>query len=131
MKYDVNRNEVHRILTSANILNTLNGGMAESQIRVERDLNEYHITVTAPGISEDRLKVEIADKHLIVSHMLDFQMKNGKIAVVPHVIAACPLSLDIDHTKITADFKNGVLEVSLPLSDFTSGYRREINISKD
>ncbi|MEJ2004944.1 MAG: Hsp20/alpha crystallin family protein [Cyclobacteriaceae bacterium] len=129
MYYDVSKKEVHRILTSSNIMNTWNGGMAEAQIDVQRDLNEYHVTVTIPGISEDRLKAEIADKHLIVSHLMEFKLSNGKTAIVPHVLAACPLSLDIDHSNIKADYSNGVLQVSLPLSDFSSGYRREINIS--
>ncbi len=130
MYYDASKKDVHRILTNANIMNTLNGGMAEARIDVKRDMNEYHITVSIPGISEDKLKVEIADKHLIVSHMMEFGMANRKVAVVPHVLAACPLSLDIDHDRITADYEDGILEVRLPLSDFTSGYRREINISK-
>ena len=131
MYYDASKNEVHRILTSANILNTINGGMVEAQINVKRNLHEYHVTVTVPGISPDRLKVEIVDKHLIVSHMLEFAQRNGTTIVVPHVLAACPLSLDIDHDKITADYRDGVLEVILPLSDFTSGYRREIQITRE
>ncbi len=131
MKYEISKNEVHRILTSANVLNTLNGGMVESQISVIRDLHEYHVKVTAPGISEDNLKVEIVEKHLIVSHQLEFQLQDGKSIIVPHVLAACPLSLDIDHSRISADYNDGLLEVTLPLSDFTSGYRREINITKD
>jgi len=130
MFYDVSKQEVHRILTSANIMNTWNGGMAEARIHVKRDVHEYHVTVNIPGISEDKLKVEIADKHLIVSHLMEFSIANDKTAVVPHVLAACPLSLDIDHDNISAVYKNGILEVILPFSDFTSGYRREINISK-
>ena len=131
MFYDVSRKDVKRILTSANILNTLNGGMAESQITVNRDAHEYHVAVTLPGIDENKLKVEIAEKHLIVSHLMDFEGEKGETLVVPHVVAACPLSLDIDHDRITAEYHDGLLDVKLPLSDFTSGYRREINITRD
>ncbi len=128
MKYDVSKKEVKQILTTANILNTLHGGMIEPQIQVKRDTKNYHVKVTVPGVSEDKLKVEIVDKNLIVSHEMEFETTEGAL-VVPHVIAVCPLSLNIDHEKISADYEHGVLHVMLPLSDFTSGYRREIDIN--
>lgn len=129
MKYDVSKNEVKRILTTANILNTLHGGMIEPQIKVKRDTLNYHVTVLVPGISEDKLKVEIVEKNLIVSHEMEFEAREGQL-LVPHVVAVCPLSLNIDHARISADFEDGILQVRLPLSDFTSGYRREIEINK-
>jgi HSP20 family molecular chaperone IbpA len=83
-----------------------------------------------PGVDGENLKVEIAEKHLLVSHEMEFETPDERVLRVPHVLAACPLSLDIDHSKITADFEDGILEVQLPLSNFTSGYRREIDINK-
>lgn len=129
MHYDRNKNEVYRILNNANILNTLNGGSVEPQIYVDRTSEEYQVQVTVPGIDKDKIKIEIAEKHLLISHLMEFALHNGKTAVMPHVVAACPLSLDIDHERITAEFHDGAVEVILPLSDFTSGYRREIRIS--
>ncbi len=129
MRYDVSKREVHQLLRTANVLNTIHGGTIEPQIEVKRDNEFYHVSVTVPGIREEKLKVEIAEKHLIVSHNMQFETRNGKILHVPHVLAVCPLSLDIDHNKITADLENGTLHVHLPLSDFTSGYRREIDIN--
>lgn len=130
MHYDRSKSDVYRILNNANILNTLNGGSIEPQIDVSRTTTEYHVKVTVPGINEDNIKLEIAEKHLLISHQMEFQLHNGKIAVAPHVIAACPLSLDIDHENITAFYSNGVIDITLPLSDFTSGYRRDIKLSK-
>lgn len=130
MRYDINKSEVKQLLRTANILNTIHGGTIEPQIHVRRDTTNYHVTVKIPGINEEKLKVEIAEKHLIVSHEMTFETADEKILLVPHVLAACPLSLNIDHTKITADFNEGTLVVQLPLSDFSSGYRREIDINK-
>lgn len=130
MKYDISKSEVLQLLTTANVLNTLHGGTIEPQIRVTRGSQNYHVTVKIPGVEEEKLKVEIAEKHLIVSHEMEFKSVNEKVLLVPHVLAACPISLDIDHENISANFENGMLEVTLPLSDFTSGYRREIDINK-
>jgi HSP20 family molecular chaperone IbpA len=129
MHYDRSKNEVYRILNNANVLNTLNGGSVEPQINVNRNLHEYQVIVSVPGINREKIKIEIAEKHLLISHLIEFNMHNGNTGVIPHVIAACPLSLDIDHERITAEFQDGMVEVILPLSDFTSGYRREIKIS--
>jgi HSP20 family molecular chaperone IbpA len=88
------------------------------------------VVVSVPGIDENKIKLEIAEKHLLISHQMEFQLHNGKTAVAPHVIAACPLSMDIDHERISAFFDDGVIDITLPLSDFSSGYRREIKFSK-
>jgi HSP20 family molecular chaperone IbpA len=130
MHYDRSKSDVYRILNNANILNTLNGGSIEPQIQVSRTSTEYHVVVSVPGIDENKIKLEIAEKHLLISHQMEFQLHNGKTAVAPHVIAACPLSMDIDHERISALFDDGVIDITLPLSDFSSGYRREIKFSK-
>lgn len=130
MQYDVSKKDVHRILATANILNTVNGGMVEPHISVRRNKVEYRVDVSLPGIDSNNVRVEIVEKNLIISHHLEF-ITGERAMLVPHVIAACPLSLDIDHERIRADYEFGHLKVILPLSDFKSGYRREIDINRN
>lgn len=130
MKYDHDIQWVRKVLKTADIMNTLNGGMSQPQIKLKKAGDHYLLKVQIPGVEGDTLKVDIIDKSLFVYHNLVFGEDSEATILVPHVIATYPLSPEIDFRNITATFENRTLKVVMPVNELRSGFHRGINIQR-
>lgn len=130
MKYDKDKKWVRRVLQTADIVNTLNGGISEPQVKLEKKSDHYLIKARIPGVNIEKVKVEIIDKNLMVYHNLEFAGSNDTPVMVPHVVATCPLSPEIDFRNISASFESGVLNVFLPFNELKTGFHKNIEIRR-
>jgi HSP20 family protein len=82
--------------------------------------DSYEIHFAAPGLSKEDFKIEVNDKHLIVSGERKFS--NEKKERNYHFIEtqygsfnrSFSLPENVDGTKINAKYNNGILELTLP-----------------
>lgn len=122
-----NRSLVKNLAHTAELINTLNGGMSQPSIRVQRESEEWVVRVRIPGVSMEQLKLEVKNSHLYLFQMLKSQ--NLGISL-PYLIAVMPLIDQIDFEKISAEYHEGELLIVLPLSEQEDGFHREIEIVK-
>lgn len=130
MKYDKDKKWVRRVLQTANIVNTLNGGISEPQVKLEKKSDYYLLKARVPGVEIEKLKVEIIDKSLMVYHNLEFGENTGSPLLVPHVVATCPLAPEIDFRNISASFDGKDLNVFFPFNELKTGFHKHIEIKR-
>ncbi|MBL6449053.1 hypothetical protein JMN32_22265 [Fulvivirga sp. 29W222] len=130
MKYDKDKKWVRRVLHTADIVNTLNGGISEPQVELEKKSDHYLLKARIPGVDIEKIKVEIVEKNLMVYHNLEFKGRNNSVIMVPHVAATCPLSPEIDFRNISASFEEKILSVFLPFNELRTGFHKNIEIKK-
>jgi HSP20 family protein len=90
------------------------------KVDIIENADSYEIHFAAPGLSKEDFKIEINDKHLIVSGERKFS--NEKKDKNYHSIEtqygsfnrAFSLPENVDGTKINAVYVNGILELTLP-----------------
>ena len=130
MRFD--RDWLRNMLGTVDIMNTLHGGVVDSQVKFSRNEDNYKVEVTTPGISAENLGVEVANKNLIIYHLLHFDYENHQYGTekIPHVLTSLLIPRDADFKKITAEYHHGKLEVLLPFNELKDGYSNEIDIKR-
>ncbi len=97
--------------------------------------NEYKISIEIPGVSEKDVNIELADDTLIIRgekkqqteeknrHFYRLERSYGEFQRI------LSLPEDADRDAITADFKNGVLNITIPRKTGTSSASKQIEIN--
>lgn len=132
VKMKFKRDWLTEMLGTVDIMNTLHGGMSESQVKFSKNEDNYKVEVTTPGISAENLGVEVANNNLIVYHLLNFEEGNNQYGTekIPHVLTSLIIPRDADYKNITANYQNGKLEVLLPFNELKNGYSSAIDIKR-
>lgn len=128
MRYDKDKQWVLNVLKSAELSNIINGGMSEPQVGIKKEEDHYKLTARVPGVSFENLDVEIFDKKVIVNHLM-YVEQDGQTVQFPKVIAAFPITPNIDFRNITASRVEDELHVILPFNELANGYRKNIDIN--
>lgn len=102
---------------------------------VHENDNTFVVQLDLPGVEKDNVKVKFEDDTLVVSgerkHESTADEKN--FHRVERVYGSFTRSIsvpkDVDSEKISASFKNGVLEITLPKADDVKSKEIEIKVS--
>ena len=113
-------------------LGTLAGGAWAPQVEVfERD-NELIIRADLPGMTKDDINVDIDDNSLVLRGERKSEREEDKEGYYRSersygsFYRRIPLPTGVDPEEATADFRNGVLEISMPAPETTR--RRTLEI---
>jgi HSP20 family molecular chaperone IbpA len=119
----------HELITSIDVMNTLNGGISEPVIRVKKLANQHRITLRVPGLPVDSIKIEIKNNQLVIYYLMTLRSQEQEIQFTRFLYTnAIPYFVDVKN--IAATEENGSLVVSLPFNDLSKGYYRDLSIQK-
>jgi HSP20 family molecular chaperone IbpA len=118
------------LLTSIDVLNTLNGGVTEPFVSLLEDAEGREIRVRVPGIEKELLQVEINNNELSVFYLIPVH-SSGKLIHMPQVIYSKAIPYFIELNGIGATYKGNELVVRLPFNERSSGYNRKIQIGDE
>jgi HSP20 family protein len=102
---------------------------------VHEDENAFVVQLDLPGVEKDNIKVKFGDDTLVVSgerkHESNADEKNFHRVERAYGSFTRSISVpkDVDSEKISASFKNGVLEITLPKADEVKAKEIEIKVS--
>ena len=108
---------------SADIVNTINGGMSLAYVRKTQLPDHYLVTVKVPGVDVDSLRLEMHKGHLFV-----FQVLHLEGIEIPYLITGIELDEEVDREAVRANFEDNRLNILLPFGPVDS---REIDIEHD
>jgi HSP20 family molecular chaperone IbpA len=117
------------LITSIDVLNTVNGGVSEPQLNLTHyeDYREIHLNV--PGISLDDIHVEVHNNNLSIFYFINI-VCTDKLVQLPRFIYNRNVPYYIDISKIKARLEDEELIVCLPFNKLANGYHREIKTSE-
>jgi HSP20 family protein len=102
---------------------------------VHENDNAFVVQLDLPGVEKDNVKVKFEDDTLVVSgerkHESNADEKNFHRVERAYGSFTRSISVpkDVDSEKISASFKNGVLEITLPKADEVKAKEIEIKVS--
>ena len=79
------KNKYNNILTTVDLLNTLNGGISEPYISYREDSNGREVRIRVPGVSKELLQVEVRDNQLSVFYHIPIET-SGKQVFLPKLL---------------------------------------------
>ncbi len=117
-----------KFATTANLMNTLSGGVILPSIKLFRNEDHYEVRVNAPSIKSDSFIVEVNNNILAISALIDVgsdpYLKKG----FKYKIKGFEIPFDVDISKIYANYEDANLSVILPFNELANGYHKDVEI---
>ncbi|MBD2717143.1 Hsp20/alpha crystallin family protein [Microvirga sp. STR05] len=123
----ISREFIRNLAPQLDLLNTLGGGIAQAQLRVDKQEQGVVIRVAAPSVSPENIHVVLKNSRLSVFGEFRHQPEDQLAA--PLFTRVLDLPADLDLTRIDAVHEQGELRVRIPYADPTS-QQREIKIKQ-
>ena len=120
-------NKFKHLLTTVDLLNTLNGGVSEPYVSFRERPDGRELRVRVPGVSKELLQVEIHDNQLSVYYHIPM-ITSGKKVFLPKEVTKQTLPFFIEIKGIHAMYEENELVVKLPYNELSNGYRRNVPI---
>lgn len=122
-------NKFKHLLTTVDLLNTLNGGVSEPYVSFREKPSGRELRVRVPGVSKEMLQVEIQDNHLSVYYHIPMTT-SGKQVYLPKEVTKQIIPYFIEITGINASYEDNELVVKLPYNELSNGYSRKVPIKE-
>jgi len=101
---------VKTLAESADLINTINGGMSLAYVEKHTLTDHYLVTVKVPGVDKHALRIELHNRQLFV-----FQLMQLDDAIeVPYLITVIELSKQVDRQAVHANYQGKNLNIVLP-----------------
>ncbi|MEL7145263.1 MAG: Hsp20/alpha crystallin family protein, partial [Bacteroidota bacterium] len=110
---------------TANIANTINGGMVETKVSFNKNEDHYIVNVRVPGIERDTLKVEINNDLVLVF----LQLESGSEEPFNYLLKYFKIPFEVDAEQIWADYEAPQLHIVMPFKELKDGYWRSVEIN--
>jgi len=119
-----------------NALQQNGGGAFTPPVDIHKNEKEYRVTAWVPGARKDQIDVHVEDGNLVISGKYEVKKPEGYQAVRLEIPAQTEFrrSLRIDQTsfnldKIDAQLADGVLAITLPLSDSVQPRQIQVRVA--
>lgn len=110
---------VKTLAESADLINTINGGMSLAHVEKHTLADHYLITVKVPGVDKHALKVELYKGQLFVFQRM--QLEEG--IEIPYLVTVIELSEGVNKQGVHANFEGKHLRIVLPFGDESNDIR--------
>ncbi|GAA3971540.1 Hsp20/alpha crystallin family protein [Hymenobacter antarcticus] len=116
---------IHNIAPQLDLLNTIGGGVAQPQIRVDQLPKGVILRVAMPTVSADRFRVVLNNQKLTVFG--EYRHEPDDQLAAPLFVQTLDLPNNLDLSRIDAVHEGQELRVRIPFSN-TNDQQREIDI---
>ena len=126
----MNNNQFMNLITSVDVMNTLNGGRPEPVVKLSQFTNSREVRVKVPGIDPKNIEVEINENTVSIFYMINVATA-GKEVAIPYSVYNKQQPYFIDVSKIVAQIEEDELVVTLPYNQLANGYHRRVKRRED
>lgn len=126
----MNKSQYMDLITSVDVMNTLNGGRAEPVVKLAQFANAREVRVKVPGIEPETIEVEINENRVVIFYMMNVRSGRQQIAI-PYSVYNRQQPYFVDVSKIVAEIVDGELVVTLPFNQLANGYHRKVKTRED
>ena len=114
-------------------MNFLNRSHSVPSVNSIENNDSFEIDLAVPGMKKEDFTIELNDKVLVISSETSNTMENDKMRLNEFNFSSFQRSFripdSVDHDKIKANYKNGILKIKLPKrKESISKPNRVINI---
>ena len=121
----ISKEFIRTIAPQLDLLNTVGGGIAQTQLRVDKGEQGVVIRVSAPSVRPENFHVVLNDHNLTV--FCEYRRQPGDQLVAPLFTQTLALPNTLDLSRIDAVHAGHELQVRIPYQD-PAALQREINI---
>jgi HSP20 family protein len=121
------KEQLRLILKQSDLINTINGGIVNTAVNIERTENNIILQISAPSVSGKAFKVLLNHDQLTVFHLLTVKdsshYNKGEFMSMPMFIKTFGIPENVDLNNIQAQQKNDEIIIILPLKENNASQR--------
>jgi HSP20 family molecular chaperone IbpA len=117
------------LITSIDVLNTINGGVSEPQMNLNHFKDYREIRLKVPGIQREDVHIEVHNNNLSIYYFINI-VSGDKLVQLPRFVYNKNVPYFIDINKINARVEEDELIVKLPFNRLANGYHKEIKVKE-
>ncbi len=117
------------LITSIDVLNTVNGGVSEPQLNLIHYEDYREVRLKIPGIKVEDIHVEVHNNTLSIFYLINIS-STDKLIQLPRFVYHKNVPYYIDISKIKARLEDEELVVNLPFNRLANGYHKSIRITE-
>jgi HSP20 family molecular chaperone IbpA len=118
------------LITSVDVMNTLNGGRTEPVVKLAQFTNSREVRVKVPGIDPEKIEVEVNDNRVVIFYMMTVATAGREVSM-PFSVYNKQQPYFVDVSKIVAQVKGDELVVTLPYNQLANGYHKRVKTKED
>ena len=118
---------IRNLAPQLNLLNTIGGGVAQAQVRLDRRPKGVVVRVAMPTVASDTFRVVLNDRKLTV--FSQFRHDAGAEVAAPLFLQTLDLPANLNVARIDAVHSNGELQVRIPFNG--ANQQREIDVREE
>lgn len=118
---------IRNIASQLDLLNTIGGGVAQAQLRLERRTKGVVLRVAAPSVAPESFHVVLNDQRLTVYG--EYRHRPEDQLAAPLFVQTLDLPRNLDLARIEAVHQDNELRIRIPYKD-TTNEQREIDIRR-
>jgi HSP20 family molecular chaperone IbpA len=128
-KEEMKRTNYLDLITSIDVLNTINGGVSEPQMNLIHYEDYREIRIKVAGINLEDIHVEVHNNNLSIFYFINI-ISTDKMVQLPRFVYNRNVPYYIDISKIKSRLEDEELIVSLPFNRLANGYHKEIKVNE-
>ncbi len=117
------------LITSIDLMNTLNGGTSEPMVKLKQFPSHRQITIHIAGVPLENVKMEINKNKLMIYYFTTI-VSQGKEVQFPRVLYHKDIPYFVQAGNISAKEEGASVILNLPFNDLANGDPREVPIVK-
>ena len=115
------------LITSIDMLNTLNGGTSQPIVKLQQFTTHRQIKIRVPGISVGNIKVEINNNQLMIYYLATVVSQEKEMQLPKGLYnKSIPYFVDVDNISVNHEGRSMV--VRLPFNELANGYHRDLTV---
>ena len=124
------KNNFQDLLTSVDVLNTINGGISEPSLTVQQQVDGRELHVRVPGMEKEVLQAEVHNNTLSVFYLIPITVRE-KVIQMPQVVYSKTIPYFVDVSGIRAEHEGQELIVHMPFNELSNGYHKKLTLDED
>ncbi len=125
----VDKELIKHLAETADIINTISGGMSEGRLDIKRFENHYKVDFRMAGLNPEKIDIQIEKGNLVISSVISLQDEEPKKGKMPFIFQILPLPYDVDFDNISGKILSDHIILTLPLNTMSSGFQKGIDLS--
>lgn len=118
MNFLNNRTFLRDLLKQADIINTVNGGVRQTDYGVQKLGNDILIKVSNPSVKPESFNFTINKDELLINVMYSEKSKaDHQVLIYPLFFKAVKIPYYVDISRIEATYEEGVFKILLPYNN--------------
>ena len=109
---------LHELLKQGDLMNTVNGGVRETNFKIEKTGKDLVVELSNPSINPEAFNFTVQGNELLINVMhFDHEQNGQQFVMYPLFLKIIKIPYFVDINRIEASYEEGIFKVLMPYNN--------------